>query len=180
MYRYESEEEKRKNMDIDEHRVIEAGGRFGSDFDDISVDDDEMVNNPKRDMRMSKMYDIDKIRCIQFGYMRYGDVDGCYENNVFVKQIFYYDNGTLTDIFKDTYIPGIYENGEMPVFHYDSNNRLYPRDLTDIERQSGKISEERLLEIYCKFNSKYIDYSMIDAMDSGKITTFGINRFGRR
>ena len=109
---------------------------------------------------MGKMYEIDKLFVVLFQYTDY-EVDGYYDYNVFVKQIMCVDNGIVVDIFKDKYIKGLYDDGEMPEFYYSPFNYISKSLFNKKEIERGLVSEEKLLEIYCALNPKFINYDNI-------------------
>ena len=110
---------------------------------------------------MEKFYEISNIKIIYFQKPSLSDIDGYYGIDSVVKQLFYVKDGTLIDIFKDKYIDGIYQNGKMPAFNYNPVNYISTSLFNNKELKSGLISEDRLLEIYCYFNSLHISYDEI-------------------
>ena len=89
-------------------------------------------------------------------------VDGFYGYNTFVNQIFELGDGTLTDIFKDKYIDGLYNDGNMPDFSFNNGNIIDRRLFTNEELEKGLVTWERLLQIYQKLNSKYFSLDDIE------------------
>ena len=109
---------------------------------------------------MEKYYEIDKIAVVLFlPCFEVTSVYDYYESNLFVRQFIYENNGCLVDIFRDKYIASIYDNGRMPSFNYNSINKLREELFTKEELRSGKVSYDRLLEIYCVYNSSFITYN---------------------
>mgnify|MGYP007101933454 CR=1 FL=1 len=112
---------------------------------------------------MEKFYEISKVKIVLFNITSTNSVDGYYGNLGIVKQLFYVNSGTLTDIFKNRYIKDIYSNDKLPGFNYNPVNYISTSFFNDKELKSGLISEERLLEIYCELNSNYINYNKINS-----------------
>lgn len=132
---------------------------------------------------MEKYYEIDKIAVVLFlPCFEVISVYDYYESNMFVRQFIYEDNGCLIDIFKDKYIASIYDNGRMPSFNYNSSNKLRKELFTEEELRSGMVSYDRLLEIYCIYNSSFITYD--DALRQDEFRSnkfiFDISRYRLR
>ena len=132
---------------------------------------------------MEKYYEIDKIAVVLFlPCFEVTSVYDYYESNLFVRQFIYENNGCLVDIFRDKYIASIYDNGRMPSFNYNSSNKLREELFTKEELRSGKVSYDRLLEIYCVYNSSFITYNEAlrqDEFRSNK-SIFDISRYRLR
>ena len=132
---------------------------------------------------MEKYYEIDKIVVVLFlPCFEVTSVYDYYESNMFVRQFIYEDNGCLIDIFRDKYIASIYVNGRMPSFNYNSSNKLRKELFTKEELRSGKVSYDRLLEIYCIYNFSFITYN--DALRQDEFRSnksiFDISRYRLR
>ncbi len=132
---------------------------------------------------MEKYYEIDKIVVVLFlPCFKVTSVYDYYESNMFVRQFIYEDNGCLIDIFRDKYIASIYNNGRMPSFNYNSSNKLRKELFTKEELRSGMVSYDRLLEIYCIYNSSFITYN--DALRQDEFRSnksiFDISRYRLR
>lgn len=108
------------------------------------------------------IYEISKLRIVLYMYNFNHGVDGFYGYNTFVNQIFELGDGTLTDIFKDKYIDGLYNDGNMPDFSFDNGNIIDRRLFTNEELEKGLVTWERLLQIYQKLNSKYFSLDDIE------------------
>ena len=94
------------------------------------------------------IYEISKLRIVLYMYNFNHGVDGFYGYNTFVNQIFELGDGTLTDIFKDKYIDGLYNDGNMPDFSFNNGNIIDRRLFTNEELEKGLVTWERLLQIY--------------------------------
>lgn len=132
---------------------------------------------------MERYYEIDKITVVLFfPCFEVTSVYDYYESNMFVRQFIYEDNGCLVDIFKDKYIDSIYNNGRMPSFNYNNSNKLREELFTKEELRSGMVSYDRLLEIYCIYNSSFITYD--DALRQDEFRSnksiFDISRYRLR
>lgn len=132
---------------------------------------------------MERYYEIDKITVVLFfPCFEVTSVYDYYESNMFVRQFIYEDNGCLVDIFNDKYIDSIYNNGRMPSFNYNSSNKLREELFTKEELRSGMVSYDRLLEIYCIYNSSFITYD--DALRQDEFRSnksiFDISRYRLR
>ena len=108
------------------------------------------------------IYEISKLRIVLYMYNFNHGVDGFYGYNTFVNQIFELGDGTLTDIFKDKYIDGLYTDGNMPDFSFNNGNIIDRRLFTNEELEKGLVTWERLLQIYQKLNSKYFSLDDIE------------------
>lgn len=108
------------------------------------------------------IYEISKLRIVLYMYNFNHGVDGFYGYNTFVNQIFELGDGTLTDIFKDKYIDGLYNDGNMPDFSFNNGNIIDRRLFTNEELEKGLVTWERLLQIYQKLNSKYFSLDDIE------------------
>ena len=107
-------------------------------------------------------YEINKIKIISLQLSKEDSKDdGYYGKLPTIKQIFYVNGKSIIDIFGEKYIKGIYHNGQLPEFYYNPVNYISTGQFNDKELKSGLISEERLLEIYYKLNSSYINYNEI-------------------
>lgn len=129
---------------------------------------------------IEKFYDIDKIKTVFYRQQIPCDlVDGYYDNVGYIKQFVYVEKGSIIDIFGDKYLAGLYVDGQMPEFYYNPVNYLETRYFNADELKSGKVSEIRLLEIYCQCNSKYLTFE--DALRQDKFRGSGdiidISRF---
>lgn len=125
---------------------------------------------------MGKFYEIKKIKVVLFRPF-VNSVDSFGNSEFFVKQFMYVDGGNIKDIFGEKYIAGLYYNGEMPEFYYNSINYLNSNYFNEKELMSGVISEERLLEIYCIYNSNFISYD--DALRQDSVRGTGITDLSR-
>ena len=124
------------------------------------------------------IYEISKLRIVLYMYNFNHGVDGFYGYNTFVNQIFELGDGTLTDIFKDKYIDGLYTDGNMPDFSLNNGNIIDRRLFTNEELEKGLVTWERLLQIYQKLNSKY--FSLDDIEYDNIVNARFIFRRGRK
>lgn len=124
------------------------------------------------------IYEISKLRIVLYMYNFNHGVDGFYGYNTFVNQIFELGDGTLTDIFKDKYIDGLYTDGNMPDFSFNNGNIIDRRLFTNEELEKGLVTWERLLQIYQKLNSKY--FSLDDIEYDNIVNARFIFRRGRK
>ena len=116
---------------------------------------------------MEKFYDIDKIKVVFYRQpFLFTSVDGYYDSVGYIRQFVYVNDGYIEDIFKEKYIAGLYADGQIPEFYYNPINYLDLKYFNESELKSGKVSERRLLEIYCQCNSKFITYD--DALRQDK------------
>lgn len=120
---------------------------------------------------MEKVYEIKKIKVVLFRpFIMPSDYFG--DVGVYVKQFMYVDGNKITDIFGDKYISGLYCDGEIPEFYYNFVNSLGLQHFNLKELNSGVVSEARLLQIYCIYNSDFISYE--DALRQDKFSGTGI------
>lgn len=120
---------------------------------------------------MGKFYEIKKIKVVLFRpFINSSDYFG--NGEVYVKQFMYVDGNKITDIFSEKYIAGLYCDGEMPEFYYNSINGLSDKYFDLKELDSGVVGEERLLQIYCICNSNFISYE--DALRQDRFRDTGI------
>ena len=124
------------------------------------------------------IYEISKLRIVLYMYNFNHGVDGFYGYDTFVNQIFELGDGTLTDIFKDKYIDGLYNDGNMPDFSFNNGNIIDRRLFTNEELEKGLVTWERLLQIYQKLNSKY--FSMDDIEYDNIVNARFVFRRGRK
>ena len=124
------------------------------------------------------IYEIRKLRIVLYMYNFTHGVDGFYGYNTFINQIFEVDNGTLTDIFQDKYIEGIYDNGKMPDFSFNNGNLIDKKLFTKDELEKGLVSSDRLLEIYQQLNPKY--FSLNDVKYDNVINARFVLRRGKK
>ncbi len=110
---------------------------------------------------MEKFYEIKNIKVV-FVHPVFCDelVEGYYSsgNDICVRQFMYVDGRSMVDIFGDSYLKGLYYHGEMPGFCYNPINDIDMGYFTEDEKRSGKVSEMRLLQIYCMYNSDYLTF----------------------
>lgn len=124
------------------------------------------------------IYEINKLRIVLYMYNFTHGVDGFYGYNTFINQIFELDGSTLTDIFQDKYINGIYLDGKLPNFNFNNENVIDKRLFTEKELEKGLVSGERLLQIYQKLNSNY--FSLDDAEYDNVVNARFVLRRGRK